>query len=163
MNIIDQLNALAAEVRESTSDLNSGGCGVFAAMVGKALIQKGIPASCFACYDTVWDDMRHAGNVDEARANVSDPADLYEWNDNDVSLSHVGVEFVANGETLWYDSNGVVKPSRSFTRGTWIVQDGRFTVEEMEAMAERPHNWNDWFDRSQIPDIQHLVEERLHV
>lgn len=162
MDIIKQLDKLGKNVLNSVPYINKGGCAVFATMVAKSLNSKGIPASLFSCYDTEWGAV-YIGGVDEARGNVSDIGDLYEWNSNGVWLNHVGVEFELDGKLYFYDTHGVTKPASSFIHPEWIVQDGRFTVEEMEALAERPHNWNQTFKRKYIPQIQQLVEEHLNV
>lgn len=158
MSIIKKLNALAESVTDEVEDLNYGGCGVFAAMVAKFLNDKGIPATCFACYSPGRGDP--GNSITEARKLVEDVGDCSEWEDNGVSFYHVGVEFKHRGRMYFFDSHGVVAPADEF-HGI-PVQEGRLTLDEMEAMAERPHNWNRWFNRQQIPHLQSLVKEHLN-
>lgn len=164
MRLIPALNKLAKQVDGNISNLNAGGCGVFASEVAKSLIAKGIPARCFAVCNTnsFWDAVGSPGNIDEARKNISDPGDVHQWHDNGVSLYHVGVEFDWRGKRYHFDSKGVEDAGDTFRKPAWIVQEGRWTADEMDAMAKRPHNWNYEFSRKQIPKIQRYVEEYLN-
>lgn len=161
MTIIDKLNELGDAVMDDVDNLNSGGCGIFAAMVAKSLIDKGIPTSLFSCWDEIWDGQ--GGNIDLARPLVKDVGEYQDWRENGIRNAHVGVEFEFDGKLYHYDSSEGVHEARNWlSRESWIVNDGRYTLAEMEALNERPHNWNSRFDRKQIPKIQHYVEEYLN-
>lgn len=155
--IIEKLDNLGWKAEQQIEDLNSGGCCVYAALVGRRLSELGVPVRGIVAMS----DWQEPGNLDEARQNVNDPGDGMEWYDNDVTFTHVGLQFDLDGETYQYDSGGVTKPKRYLRNSHWNLCEGHLTVEEMEQLAERPGNWSSWFNREQIPALERLVKEYL--
>lgn len=131
--------------------LNYGGCCVFAAIVGRQLQGLGI---------TVGAVVRGWGarsNVRDVRANIREVEDGGQWNSNGIHFNHVGLEYVINGRAYHYDSEALTGADRHPK-----LQDpypGRLTVEEVEALASRPSNWNRSFDRALIPRLEAAVVE----
>lgn len=153
-DVVKMLNDLAWKADTQIDYLNWGGCGVFAALVGRKLQDAGIPVG------VVCGSWRHAerpGNVARARSNVSNKWDAEEWNENGVYFGHVGLEVEIDGKLYHYDSNGV-KPAGKLLDGLPIA-DGRVTIEEMELLAGESLNWNSEFPREQIPRLTEIVEK----
>lgn len=160
MDLISQLNQLGAYAQLQIPNLNNGGCCVFAAMVARELRDMGVKVGGVPIADIMWGDPTW-GNVDEARANVSDPGCSEQWEENGIAFSHVGLEVEIGDAVYYFDSRGLRSFDAPMRYPEWKPLPGRLTVEEMEALAERPHNWNWKFDRTNIPYLKQIVEDYL--
>lgn len=144
------LNKLGAAVNNRFRFINSGGCCVYAALVAAELTKlniqtKGIVGSRNATDET---------SIDIARSYVERNT-IAEWQDNMIDLYHVGIEFVAFGETKHYDSNGV-KLADGYIDSAPLY-DGRLELSELEELAA-DNNWNPAFKRGNIPALRSLVK-----
>lgn len=157
MNIIDKLNTLGYKAEEEFSNLNYGGCCVFASLVADRLAELGIEAGGVVAMDFGG----RAPNIDKARSNVHDESDGDEWEENGVKLSHVGIKFQLGGKTLLFDSDGVQEMRERNSLAGYDVINGVFTRDELRALADNSWNWNYSFDRGQIPKLAELVEHEL--
>lgn len=154
-DVVKMLNDLAWKADTKIDYLNWGGCGVFAALVGRKLQDAGIPVG------VVCGSWRHNGDkadVERARSNVAEKWDAEEWNANGVYFGHVGLEVEIDGKLYHYDSKQGVKPAGKEIDGLPIAK-GRVTIEEMELLAGESLNWNSDFNRKQIPKLTKLVEK----
>lgn len=148
---IRQACALANEV----DNINRGGCCVFAALLGRKLIKLGIPAWGVALSrNKKWET-----SVAEARREVQERYNVYDWNYNGVSFDHVGVRFKLEGKYYQADSMGVQRVSP--TLRDWQVLAGRFTIDEFEAFAKSNRGfWNEEFHRKTgIPAIKRAIKK----
>lgn len=156
MSIIRKLNRLGKAVNAKYPYINNGGCCVYAALVAEALLLhkincKGIVASWHAeCIPS----------IDEIRPFIKRNM-LYEWQDNGVSFSHIGLEFEYKGKMKHYDSNGVNKATKSLD--FMPIYNGRLNIVELQKLASRKAGWNDSFNRRHIPAIRKMVFEYLAV
>ncbi len=150
-NIVDTLNRLGHAAETSVNYLNKGGCCVFAALVGRELVNRGYVVKGVV---VSFGPREGKCRLDDVRRRTGN-TDLVDWY-NDLSFNHVGIEFRADGRTRRYDSNGVVGGSDPLLHMN--AHPDRLTVEELEAFAADP-NWNTCFDRKQIPKLKKLVKQ----
>lgn len=156
MPIIQLLDKVAREVEfKVTSELNRGGCAVYASLVGRWLKQV-VPV------DVAVSDDCSSISVAEARdIGLVGTADLDEWNNCGLTFGHVVLDFEYNGQQYWYDSNGAVP--QSLTGGCdptfhLPVLDGRLSVEEIIILAQVETGWNTRFNRNEIPKIKGIID-----
>lgn len=145
------------------SNLNRGGCGVFAVAVTKELKKRGIDCeiitvgygednSPFAVKNTL---LSNSGNL-----KLSD-----DWDVNGLFRDHVGVRFKHKRITYTYDSVAIYRSVRKFgVRGdsTWKCNypyGKGMSVEDMDKLVRTKNGWNTDFDRKQIATVKKIVKE----
>ncbi len=154
MNLIRRLNMLGKEINTSYPRINSGGCCVYASLVAEELIKLGVKVQGIVGY---W-NAKSEPSLDYIRPLIK-TGTLSDWHDNGVNFSHVGLEFIHNGYTRHYDSNGV-----SFQRKKLMgfpLYDGRLLPKELRKLAASREGWNPYFNRRDIPDIRKLIAEHM--
>ncbi len=158
------LNALADEVIGKFELLNHGGCCVFAALVARALDNKGYPVQGVAFS---WQADTPSGmekNIDELRPYLTG-RHVKAWNDLGIRFGHVGIEFYDGTDIYRYDSNGIVDKD-AYLEGDPAWR-GKLRIEELEYLAtddgraQGMQAWNDCFDRNHIPELQQLVAKHF--
>lgn len=162
--IITQLRAVGAEANDCFDALNEGGCAVYAALVARALLNRGIPARGRVAdrYNlgkntvSVVRELLGQQGIDTARANARD------WNVKGIDFTHVLVEFDYRGKTYLCDSNFVDSKPREIepTCGAPLLP-GSLSIAELEAIAADECGWNPWFDRDNIPALQQIISATL--
>ena len=153
MDLIKSLNELGERINRWYPAVNSGGCCVYAAEVGKELLRRGIETRIIVA---AWGARSH---LDKVRPKLNNTNQKAEWNDKDVWFNHVGVEFKYKGKVYHYDSDGVHRKSRSLK--SWTVYPGRLSVDEAKALADEPEGWNDCFERGKIPSMKRHIRRYL--
>jgi hypothetical protein len=160
MNILSQLKKLGKRINSDFSNINDGGCAVFAAAVIKELEEKGISAYARVCSPIC--EKNYGKSVTYAREN-SRPRSLKhgrDWNDMGVRFHHVVVEFTINGIHYFYDSDNLRRNSPRFTG--YHVRKGQISPKEIQQIAhDGTVRWNDCFDRKHVPEVQKTVEEYI--
>lgn len=159
MDILKRLVDLGQTVNQHYPKINHGGCCVYAALVARALKDRGIESRGIAasCMTKDW----YTGKVkdlDPVRKKITNNT-CAEWNENDVYFGHVGIEFKYRGRYRHYDSNGLHMRMPALSGLT--IYKGRLTLEEMESLAATRDGWNSTFDRKHIPDVKRMVEDYL--
>lgn len=156
---------------QTKGDINSGGCGVMAGIVGEILEQQGIPAEVV----TPSDDAEGWGvPPKEARERLL--AEYWggdwtarDWDENGLYRSHLAVRFWLGGKLYTWDSNGLLCSDKLFGRNKWgeptHVADYPFgegmTVQECIEISSISDGWNSTFDRRQIPLMRELAHQHL--
>lgn len=149
-DVIEVLNQLGQRINRWYPAINNGGCCVFAAIVGRELARRGFRVRVIVA--NRWPNV----NIEEVKTNLKCIHSMYEWEENGVSFTHVGIEFQYNGRWWHYDTNGV-HPKRKTLDGI-KVNPGRLTVAEAELLARYGEDWNDMFSRRKIPSLRrHIV------
>lgn len=151
MNLIDEVDDLCRKINKRVNRINSGGCAVFAALMGQCLEQYGRVGIA------VGTDERKTASIDKARKNIEENV-VDEWNDNDVWFAHIVIEFEYQGNKYHVDSTGVHDVSMLTHCGEYTILKGRLTVHEVTELASQTHGWNYAFERSQIPTIKQLID-----
>lgn len=163
--IVSQLQRLGREANARVPELNCGGCAVYAALVSRALLKRGILARARVA------DRYQTGEytVDKVRAVLAENgidtnnATPDDWHAEGISFTHVLVEFEYCGRTYLADSNFVdtERLKREPTCGAPLLP-GVLSVPEVESLASTPDGWNAMFDRDEgIPILKQLVAAHL--
>lgn len=158
MDIIQRLNMLGQAAERRVPCLNMGGCAVYAALVGRALLNQGYRVQGVV-HDTFADtaDLR----LNDVRKLVNGSARLDDWNAYGIDFGHVGLRLEYANQKFNYDSHGVSKDLTRLGRFDNVFRD-TLPIADIEAVAAIPANWNRAFNRkSGIPAIKRLVREYL--
>lgn len=158
MQLIPLLNRLSRTTKSLFPRINSGGCCVFAALVGEELRKKGINVHVVV---GAWNHNEVAKPIEEVRQNIPDAwvADHRLWRAEEIYFVHLGLEIETRRGRVLYDANGV-QANRGELDGCGLY-NGRMKLDDAKALADNPHAWNDTFDRSDIPRLKFLVESEI--
>jgi hypothetical protein len=158
MSLINTLNNLAAATIKRHPHVDHGGCCVVAAHVGKRLQEKNIPVR-IRVLNNPW--MGNAPDLDEAREQISNSLDKWEWEQSDVDFYHVIVEFEYDGKKYAYDSTDGVREIDEVHHEDGVLLDGAMTVEEARALAD-VDDWNPMFNRDQVSTVRRRITRMLN-
>ena len=154
---------------QTYGDINLGGCGVMASIVGEIMELWDIPV------EVVTPSENDIGvSPKEARARLQ--AEYWcenwtadDWDDNGLSRFHLAVRFALGGKLYTWDSDGLLCSNRFFGRrvcgrpahaANYPFGDG-MTVQECIEISSTPDGWNSMFDRNQIPLMRELAYQHL--
>lgn len=141
-------------------DLNSGGCGVFAAIACNRLRKLGLDPVV-----RVGDGGADPDALIEALD--SGAKDLCDLNNNGIYFDHLIVEVKWRGRYYHFDSEtfGLADDEKCGVYDTTPLLDGYLTPEFVMKVARDTYGWNHWFDRSKIPamikNIRYYLNEAL--
>lgn len=151
-------------------DINWGGCGVMAGIVGEILELLGVPvevvtSSACGC-SPAEARQRLYWNIEAENDGRWDSA---AWDSEGVNRTHLAVRFMLGGDLYTWDSDGLIKSDKYFGRlgcGTPPhVADYPFgegmTVAECVHIGSDQAGWNCRFNRSQIPQMRELAYQHL--
>lgn len=146
--LFESLHEFGIDVKIEFENINRGGCCVFAAEVGKKL-QKYFPVR-----------VRVLGygrrNLNKVRQNIIENQ-IWEWDSNGVELRHILLEFKYNGKRYFFDAGDGVREAKRSEDGM-NVYAGHLTIEEADELAKQT-DWNDTFDRSDIPYVKAMIKD----
>ena len=91
--LLTQLRKLSKALQKNVENLNSGGCGVVAGMVGLELQKAGI--MCEVVTPVGYGSQPAAA----VRANVKNSNDANEWSSNGLNRAHLAIRFRSNKKT----------------------------------------------------------------
>lgn len=131
--------------------LNNGGCGFFAAELGKRMLDAGITDFGIV----VFDDESYC-NVSELETELReygvDIEDINNWSDNGLLFGHVAVEY----DGAFWDGH------ESFTdtiyKEMFDLVDGELSLEAIVALGQS-HQWNPTYDRSNDEYVKKVLDE----
>lgn len=151
--LVEALNQLADDLDSEFEDINRGGCGAMAAMVGKHLERMGV-----VC-DVATPDY---GSVPaKVRNSVGDRSMPSDWDRNGMSRSHLAIRFkIGMSVRLWDTDNGVVDHIDLWELSGKAMGLG-LTVQECAWISDSGVGWNSCFDRDQLPAMQERVDDVL--
>lgn len=152
---------------QTRGDINWGGCGVMAGIVGEILELWGIPVE-------VVTPAEYCDEVSpkEARERMEYWGENWtanDWDSNGLSRSHLAVRFKLRGKLYTWDSAGLLCSDRYFGRradgspsrcADYPFGDG-MTVQECIEISSTQDGWNTVFDRRQIPLMRELAYQHL--
>ena len=111
-DLIETLDALAESLRDCFDDINSGGCGVMAGIVGKHIERMGLV--CDVATPTTYDQPA-AGAI---RNKIDDRTNPNDWSKNGLSRAHLAIRFrIGPTVYLWDSDEGVGQPGADFQYG----------------------------------------------
>ncbi len=159
MDLKTFLNELALGLCEKFSNLNCGGCGVIAAIVGKNLSQI-VDVSCitFSRYDLgipSQNIMKRVG-ID----NIEDPD---KWEEAGISFTHIMLKFEVNGIGHLFDINGVTRDVDITAWAKYRRIPGELPLDVICTISEVEFFWNHTFNRDQICHIREFVEQKFRL
>ena len=150
-------------------DINWGGCGVMAGIVGEILELWGIPVE-------VVTPAEYDGGVSPKKARERLQAcywgenwTVHDWDDSGLYRSHLAVRFMLGGRLHTWDSDGLLCSDKFFGRrecgepshvADYPFGDG-MTVQECIEISSTQSGWNSTFDRRQIPLMRELAYQYL--
>lgn len=156
------LRELGRQVLLDYPDINSGGCCVYASLVGLQLEKYGVDPKIIVAslgQVPVTESLR---DLKQDRQYLT----IDMWNDLDVFFNHVLISFNWKGERYIHDSENtcVWKQDQGYL-GDWFFYDGYLTVNEAWRLAASPTGWNNLFPRSEIfylaQDISRFFEGKI--
>lgn len=154
---------------QTKGDINLGGCGVMAGIVGEILELWGIPVEVITPAESDWGvSPKEAREYLQAEYWGKDWT-AHDWDDGGLYRGHLAVRFVLGGKLHTWDSGGLLCSDKFFGRrecgGPSHVADYPFgegmTVRECIKISSTPGGWNSMFDRRQIPLIRGLAYHYL--
>jgi len=158
MNILlTRLLSLGAAASDAITDINHGGCCVYASLLGKELQKREIP-----CSVVVVSDSANIGstNIDKVRWRMpSSVPNLQAWEECGVYFTHVALEVDIDGVNYFVDSDGIAKSGKKLR--DFRPYPGRLSLEEAEFLARKESGWNERFDRNEIPRLRGII--KLHM
>ena len=156
--ILAKLRKFGKEVKKDIPSINNGGCGVYAYMMGEALIKHGIKnVECFneqyfLVHST--DKYREIGE-----SNRNKKISMYDWEDLGVEFEHIGVKFELDGVVYFHDVEQTKKNVvNNFAYGE--VTHCYFDVSTIKHIASKPEGWSQVFSRRKnIPKLKKKFKE----
>lgn len=168
--LIRFLKDLGKEVNCSITNVNYGGCCVYASIVSEQLVRKGYGVGG-VCSWYGYSEM----DIDSARNNILRDQDCRRffaqnqyihklWEDQGVNFGHVATAvFLQNGRRILHDSVETVlaKTTQVEFRKKPIAK-GFLYPNEMKALADDSSEWNPDFNRKQIPAMKRIIKEKFN-
>lgn len=151
--LADELEYAMAEVTDMFYDINCGGCGAMASILGRALEPYFPVRVAVHHYNTERDFYYIKNNTynGDIRGLTLD-----DFHDNNYGCNHVWLEFKVNGE--WWSMDCERVAPRSLELPGWPAPcETRVAVEDMEILAASGYGWSSCFDRGQLPDMREEV------
>lgn len=150
---VNILTRLGVRIKENYPNINKGGCCVFASYVAEILYEKGYYVSIRVF------DSESTGNINEVRKlknTIDDKNPMYLYNEENIYFGHVMLELEVNQTRLLYDTDG-------FDTNTYSDKiPGRLSLEEARRGSSIKNNWNEAFDRKDIPKIKKIIDYYLN-
>lgn len=155
---------------QTLGDINCGGCGVMAGIVGEILELLGIPVEVVTPVEYDWCvTPKEARKRLQAKYWGSKNWTAHDWDNNGLYRLHLAVRFQMRGKTYTWDSDGLLCSDKFFGRrycgepshvANYPFGDG-MTVAECVHISSTPNGWNPRFDRLQIPLMRELAYRHL--
>jgi len=140
--VLDILNTELQKINNNHQSINRGGCGIFAEALYLSLSKVGLkPKLAVLTRRTEMDEK-------EVKKNLKNNANAYE-----VPFSHI---VVVIGKK-YIDSNGVQKSFMNTPFWNCLCVKG-MDVELLKEWNKNKYNWNDVFNRTQIPSIKKKIK-----
>lgn len=157
--LIAFLTDLGADVKLNYPNINCGGCGVYAYLVGKQLekLDKNIKVEAITNVDIFGDEISPMDALDY----IKDETDIFEWVDNGVSFGHIALCIVIDDKSpIVFDTDHIGTGHYRFEQTESIDFEfgNGFTMEQLKPLVESAKGWNESFDRDDIPYIEQMIE-----
>lgn len=162
--LLRRLNRLSKDIRATINNPNYGGCGFVAAAVGHELERAGLPTDIIVQlyeYGISPRDVRERLVLKgQSRAVCSN------WDSNGLWRSHLAVRFESAGRVYHWDSEGVIRAEKGFTKENNHVTPkyplgAGLTPHEVDDMNKSVAHWNRTFDRDQVPELHRIVKRHF--
>jgi hypothetical protein len=154
------LENIATEIENSIECMNWGGCAVYAVEIVKRLHAIGFKNAKLRTYGYSYNTkgiIINSVEQDLLATNGRLPRLGSEWNDNGVWFNHVRVEWQ---NRLW-DSEGITSLRYGKSWRFSVLQSGDISVSAVDLLCKLQCNWNDSFDRKQIPKVKRIMDKHF--
>lgn len=144
--------------------INSGGCCVYASILGEELLKRGIDARIIVGASGANHLIQHIGKascLNEVRDRIGPTALQENWQENGVHFNHVGLEFKSPDDGEWYHCDSDNVAPQDWCLGTWEIYKGWLSVEDGKILAAFPDGWNTAFDRKTIPLVKQMIRRAM--
>ena len=164
-----RLRRLSRALNTQTCDINWGGCGVMAGIVGEILELLGIPVEVVTPAGEYWGKSPKKARERLQAEYWGKNWTAHAWDANGLYRAHLAVRFVLGGKLHTWDSDGLLCSDKFFGRrecgepscvADYPFGDG-LTVQECIEISSTPENWSSTFDRDQIPQMRELAYQHL--
>lgn len=154
MSLLTALSAVQAAAA-NVEDLNCGGCGLFAAAVGKQIEKLGVKVKVRIGH---WPFVVKTDAIPRGRKNNSKTLD--EWNDSGLNIGHAFLEFEHEGEKYHFDSGGVTKANESNcpTLKSMVPYPDSLNLRELALTVRQQDGWNTSFNRKEFPALSKEIK-----
>lgn len=157
LRIENCIRRVSDAITDSIDCPNAGGCAVIAVALVKRLVAIGeSPKIRLYNYERV--NINTAEEIVFNRNGNTLPSSMSLWRDVRVYFTHVAVEW--NGR-IWDSNSETPVEDAGIWETFYKLADGDISLAAMEALANTPSNWNNAFDRSQIPLIEDIMDNEF--
>lgn len=154
---------------QTRGDINWGGCGVMAGIVGEILELWGIHVEVVTPAEYDWGVAPKEARERLQAEYWGENWTAHDWDDNGLYRAHLAVRFMLGGRLHTWGSDGLLCSDKFFGRRECgepsHVADYPFgegmTVQECIEISSTPSGWNSTFDRRQIPLMRELAYQYL--
>lgn len=162
--LLRRLNRLSRDITENVEFPNHGGCGFIAAAVARILERAEIPVDIIV---QCWDPRASPAEIrDKMVREGYNREKCVDWDSNGLWRSHLAVRFESNGQVYHWDSEGILRSNKGFSKGcghptpNYPLGTG-LTAHEVDDMNLDKARWNSTFNRKQVPKIHELAQRHL--
>lgn len=143
-----QILKICKTINKQVENINCGGCGVFAYLMGTALNK----------FDNCNTRVRVVSYSNKPKKDLNSLVpenrnETSEWNRNGVYFNHIVLEVTLNNKVFNIDSNGIYKDDND------TLIDGSIPVHFIKRIVSGRRGWNSWFDRTDIPLIAKSIRK----
>lgn len=158
--IEEMLAEIGERVESLDSDVNSGGCGIYAYELLKRLSKNGIDGK-IVVYHSTWDTPTDwnitnvENNLRKRRIGISN---MFNWYDNFnvTGFAHIKVEV----DNKVFDSEESVDIEESNIWNTFYKRmEGYLSLDALAKINRMRSNWNPTFDRKFVPKIRKIMDQ----
>lgn len=159
-----KIEAMLTEIGDSVerldSDVNSGGCGIYAYEMLKRLSKNGILGKIVVYHEiwstpTDWNVANVENNLRKRRIGVSN---MFNWFDNFnvTGFAHIKVEI----DNKVFDSVEIVDSEESNIWNTFYKRmEGYLSLDALAKINRNRSNWNPTFNRKFVPKIRKIMDQ----
>jgi len=159
-DIVKQIHSVLKKVENEYSNINCGGCGVIASILGEYLAAKTEVRVAIGAREYLIEKQEFSFDEIKEELSVNDNPSINDWETYGVSFNHVWIEFLWEGEWYSMDTEGMEQGTHKF-HSTWNTYKERMSVEAITQLSNNITGWNTWFSREQIPNIKQDIENGL--
>lgn len=151
-----KLQRVCDDVGNNITNINCGGCGVFAYEFCKRLHDLGHTSARIRVYGFRADMFPYSLNEIEEQINGND---IEEYWDYDVDFAHIVVEFDGY---LW-DADGKRRLNKvnNLWNGCFAMYKGNISLASLKSLVKYQYGWNSAYNRRQTPKLRRIMDAKM--
>lgn len=157
MKLEQRLRDFTSAFFTENPDINYGGCGVFAAEMGKDLQALGYNTQCTVFTTSLSPTQARKFDLNALRASLIHTDLVEDWEENGINFYHIMLEVEGKGEHFLVDAEDIYPPDKSEYFGAARL-GGNIPVDIMEKLANDDSAWNPTFPRRTIPKVRRSIQ-----